>query len=68
MRKILRWYLILLLLAAVCILGAWAVSSRSREPANATLVRNIPGNYSGQYSYHSESRGWDIGTDVGIQN
>ncbi|MCC8050493.1 MAG: hypothetical protein LIO99_02110 [Clostridiales bacterium] len=42
MRKILRWYLVLFLLAAVCALGVWAVSSRSKEPTNATLVWNVP--------------------------
>ncbi len=40
MRKMEKWILILLILAAFCFLGVWYVSSQSREPVNATLVRN----------------------------
>ncbi|MCD7764473.1 MAG: hypothetical protein LUI14_15070 [Lachnospiraceae bacterium] len=40
MRKIIRWYLALLIFAAVCVLGVWVVSSRNNEPKNATLVWN----------------------------
>ncbi|MCD7841573.1 MAG: hypothetical protein LUG56_03800 [Lachnospiraceae bacterium] len=65
MRKMIRWYLLLILLAAVCILGIWAVSSQNREPTNATLVQNIPDS---RERNMLRFPGWSIGADVGILN